>query len=487
MTSLTKISNSSLEDYIVNRTNNLLGSGSYGEVYICFHKDRPKEKLAMKIIHLDALSIAEREHLDKMTQNEIKTLFSSEHPNTLWLFQNFASQNDIYLVTELCDHNLNRVIENLTLDQSFEYLDQIVRAMIYLNRKNIIHRDLKPANILLKNNQIKLADFGFARFVKDPKSLSVKTYDVGTPLYISPEIYKRQPYSAKCDTWSVGIIFFQMIYKGDSPWTGTSLDDLFVNNILKKKLEFPKKPIIKDELKDLISGMLAIEEKDRFDFKQIRNYLILYDQDMRHYCEYLESMAKFFKDLAEKLYDFRRIKKDARTSLFIVLKKFEFMCYSKLGDIATNRKGLALFESRRNEYQKQCKESQKIFQIEILEKFAPQKKDFSPLFIKGVFNDDEKISREYKVEYQKLFNIAIDQIWKSLGENLGELQDLTKDSLKIIIKILEMRSVRQIEKKYAFDDEKFYENPFEILTENLEELKKCELISMICDIKGKIC
>jgi serine/threonine protein kinase len=34
--------------------------------------------------------------------------------------------------------------------------------MKYLISKNIIHRDLKPANILLKEDKVKIADFGFA-------------------------------------------------------------------------------------------------------------------------------------------------------------------------------------------------------------------------------------------------------------------------------------------------------------------------------------
>jgi serine/threonine protein kinase len=56
--------------------------------------------------------------------------------------------------------------------------------MLYLNENRIIHRDLKPQNILIKNNHIKICDFGFA------KKLSASTNFLqsmkGTPLYLAP-------------------------------------------------------------------------------------------------------------------------------------------------------------------------------------------------------------------------------------------------------------------------------------------------------------
>lgn len=53
-----------------------------------------------------------------------------------------------------------------------------------MNKKGFIHRDIKPANILMDHNEPKIADFGFAIPAHDTHG---KNYNVGTPLYMSPQ------------------------------------------------------------------------------------------------------------------------------------------------------------------------------------------------------------------------------------------------------------------------------------------------------------
>jgi len=471
---------SNVDSYLFNRQTDLIGQGSFGEVYMCYHKDRPSEKLAIKIMHQLAFSKSERELLKKMTHQEITTQFSSKHSNTLKLIETKTTTNEIFLITEYCEKNLSTDINNLTVYQAFVYMDQIVRAMIYLNKKKIIHRDLKPANILLRNNEIKIADFGFARFVDDPKRLSEKTFDVGSPLYLAPEIYRRKPYDARCDVWSVGIILYQMIYEGVCPWDGHSVSDLFENNILKKPLTFPEEPVVKDEIKFLIIKMLEIKVDDRFDFKQVRDYMILLDKDLRYYCEYLKMMADFYNDLEEKIQELKTLTKNLRIQLAIVLKKFEIMCFYKMDEVAKNEKGLELFEKQKSAYQKMFKKAKKSFKEDILEKYENRKSKFPANFNKFVFNEEFKISKDYEKEYRRVFNEVLNEIW----DNFGELRELDKEKLKVIMKLLEIRSVRKLEKNFAFDDEKFYLNPFKNLIEKMEELKKTDLIDKIVKRKG---
>ena len=40
---------------------------------------------------------------------------------------------------------------------------------------------------------------------------------VGTPLYMAPQILKREKYTNKCDVWALGLVFYEIIY-GDTPW-----------------------------------------------------------------------------------------------------------------------------------------------------------------------------------------------------------------------------------------------------------------------------
>ena len=105
---------------------------------------------------------------------------------------------------------------------------QIVNAFKEMVSKNIIHRDLKPANILIFDDyHIKLTDFGFAKQLVDIANPSFYTR-VGSPLYMSPQILKGDPFSYKCDVWSLGIIIYQLLV-GETPWTGENPDKLYEN------------------------------------------------------------------------------------------------------------------------------------------------------------------------------------------------------------------------------------------------------------------
>lgn len=64
-------------------------------------------------------------------------------------------------------------------------MQQIITGYLNFAKKQIIHRDLKPANILVTENQeLKIADFGFAIKVSDAHKYS--KYNVGSPLYMAP-------------------------------------------------------------------------------------------------------------------------------------------------------------------------------------------------------------------------------------------------------------------------------------------------------------
>jgi len=87
--------------------------------------------------------------------------------------------------------------------------------------KGIIHRDLKPANILVNSKgEFKLADFGFAKYVDHFDSKLLHSI-VGTPLYMAPQILKKSKYTTKCDIWSIGFIYYELV-TSKPPWTGNS-------------------------------------------------------------------------------------------------------------------------------------------------------------------------------------------------------------------------------------------------------------------------
>ena len=72
--------------------------------------------------------------------------------------------------------------------------------------------------------QLKLTDFGFAKAMASSRQMT--TTVIGTPLYMSPQVLSKQPYTSKCDIWSVGILFYEMLF-GHHPWASNGMVDLY--------------------------------------------------------------------------------------------------------------------------------------------------------------------------------------------------------------------------------------------------------------------
>ncbi len=72
-----------------------------------------------------------------------------------------------------------------------------------------MHRDFKAANVLLHNGICKIADLGSSKQMIDS---SIAKSKLGTPLNNAPEILQGNSYSYNADIWSIGILFYQMIY-----------------------------------------------------------------------------------------------------------------------------------------------------------------------------------------------------------------------------------------------------------------------------------
>ena len=90
---------------------------------------------------------------------------------------------------------------------------QLTSAVEYLHSNWILHRDLKTSNLLMNNRgQIKLADFGMARYFGDPPPKLTQL--VITLWYRAPELLLgAETYGAEVDMWSIGCIFGEFLLK----------------------------------------------------------------------------------------------------------------------------------------------------------------------------------------------------------------------------------------------------------------------------------
>lgn len=115
----------------------------------------------------------------------------------------------------------------------------------------------------MKDGQVKVTDFGFAKNNVTQKMV-MKSY-VGSPLYMSPQMLEKEPYSSKSDVWSFGIIFYELLYK-HTPWKADS-----PKGLLKQIKQEPLRlyPDLSPIIADFLKRALAIDEADRLSWDEV--------------------------------------------------------------------------------------------------------------------------------------------------------------------------------------------------------------------------
>ncbi|KAI4277780.1 MAG: hypothetical protein L6R35_006133 [Caloplaca aegaea] len=193
---------------------NHIEEGSYGWV------SRAKEVATGEIVALKKLKLMnDYEGFPVTGLREIQTLMASKHPNIVTLREVVMGDklNDVFLVMDFLEHDLKTLQEDMMepfLPSEIKtLLLQLTSAVGYLHSNWILHRDLKTSNILMNNRgQIKIADFGMARYYSDPPPKLTQL--VVTLWYRGPELLLgAENYGAEVDMWSVGCIFGELLLK----------------------------------------------------------------------------------------------------------------------------------------------------------------------------------------------------------------------------------------------------------------------------------
>ena len=99
------------------------------------------------------------------------------------------------------------------------------RGLMCIHRMKIVHRDLKSANCLVnKHWTVKICDFGLSRIMTE--SPMKDSSSAGTPEWMAPELIRNEPFSEKCDIFSLGVIMWELCTL-TRPWEGVPPDRVF--------------------------------------------------------------------------------------------------------------------------------------------------------------------------------------------------------------------------------------------------------------------
>ncbi|THH14577.1 hypothetical protein EW146_g5775 [Bondarzewia mesenterica] len=196
----------------------IIGEGAYGVVCSALHVPSQRKVAIKRITPFDHSMFCLR------TLREIKLLRHFHHENIISILDilqppSLAEFREVYLVQELMETDLHRVIRTQTLsdDHCQYFIYQTLRALKALHSADVLHRDLKPSNLLLNANcDLKLCDFGLARSARPPPdvddSSNFLTEYVATRWYRAPEVMLTfKEYTRAIDIWSVGCVLAEML------------------------------------------------------------------------------------------------------------------------------------------------------------------------------------------------------------------------------------------------------------------------------------
>ncbi|MBE3561620.1 MAG: serine/threonine protein kinase [Ktedonobacteraceae bacterium] len=240
--------------YVIQRT---IGRGGMGAVYMAKDMKRQGAICAIKEMSLSMIPPAEQAQAIQNFKIEAKILWGLNHPN-LPAFTGFFTENERYfLVMEYIDGTtLEDLLESrgpFSERRVLGWARQLCDVLEYLHSQNppIIFRDMKPGNIMLtRNGQIKLIDFGIARFFRPTGSHD--TQQLGTPGFAPPEQYGGAQTDVRSDIYSLGMTLFQLLTNTLSE-SGFGLKDVHASY-----------PSISPVVARALEKATAVEPQDRF-------------------------------------------------------------------------------------------------------------------------------------------------------------------------------------------------------------------------------
>lgn len=201
-----------------------LGEGTFGKVYKIKREYLGREQFAaLKVINVSqnktvnslVFSLDDKSFVDEIV-SEIELMSKFKGNSTIVSYEDHRviENSDgsgwtilirMELLTPLSDY---LIVNEISSEKAIKIGIDICTALEMLNEHKIIHRDIKLENIFVsENGNFKLGDFGTARIIEKTEDNRTRT---GTYMYMAPEVLKSEPYGAKADIYSLGVLLYYL-------------------------------------------------------------------------------------------------------------------------------------------------------------------------------------------------------------------------------------------------------------------------------------
>jgi serine/threonine protein kinase len=238
----------------------LLGAGAFGKVY----KGKWRgATVAVKVCTDFQLAMMTADTIENIRQEACLMELLGNHPNVI-SFVGAVTKGDYFaLVTEYCPYGSmydlfiakkTDLRKPVTRDMLIKMLRDAARGILHLHSEHVIHRDISARNMLVaKDTTVRVTDFGLSRLRQDTEeSYATTKSNVGPVKWMAPEAITKRIYSEKSDSWSFGVLVWEMVTQNE-PWQNVALLDIAIGVGRKGwTLKIPKNcdPFFKRLMKD---------------------------------------------------------------------------------------------------------------------------------------------------------------------------------------------------------------------------------------------
>jgi predicted Ser/Thr protein kinase len=190
----------------------------------------------------------------------VPTIASGEQDGSLFLAMAYVDGPDL--------RDLLRQEGRLEPHRALDIVGQVADALDAAHATGLVHRDVKPGNILVESRpegeHAYLCDFGLARHLSSPSSLTGDRGFVGTIDYVPPEQIEGGPIDGRADVYSLGCVLFETL-TGVRPFERTSELALIYAHLNETPPRVTDlRPELPKALDDVLATALAKTPSDRY-------------------------------------------------------------------------------------------------------------------------------------------------------------------------------------------------------------------------------
>ncbi|XP_029651263.2 fibroblast growth factor receptor 3-like [Octopus sinensis] len=273
-----------------------IGEGAFGKVVIGYYS---QEKVAIKLVR-DCAPLSYKE--DFLAELDLMKKIG-KHPNIVAMIGACTLSEPIALIMEYLPYgNLHNFLQRCRLDGQprkniedgytemtysvkdddgtiheevispvdiLSFARQVAMAMEYMHSMKYLHRDLAARNVLLDYKKVvKVCDFGLSRDIYNDDQYQKLTSGKLPIKWMAMESLRDRMFTTKTDVWSFGILLWEIVTMGASPYPSIALADLY--EVLATGYRMEKPEHCSNELYEIMRLTWREKPKDRPTFHRLR-------------------------------------------------------------------------------------------------------------------------------------------------------------------------------------------------------------------------